>query len=534
MAWKRRLLVPTALIAAALCSCGRARATHPLELWFYDGVNLAENDAIKKIAPVWKRAAAAGYTKVMLADGKLARPGDLNDRYRDNARQLVALAASLHLEIVPIYFDVGRGNGATLAVDPNLAEAVPVRDARFTVRGGTATLTPDPPVTLAAKPDEVEFGMSLRDGIASVTDPLVRARMRWRVTVSPFRCYHLSVKLRTEKFKGQPVIRVTDSKRRLEFTSTRHQKTQDWTDQDIVFDPLGARQVEIVIGVVRRARGTAQWKDWRLEEAGPVNLVRRPGAPLVVRDERTGRVLEEGRDFDALADTLMGNSPWPGQFDDWHAPPALRTPRLADGTVLRVSWYHAAVVGKGQVAVCLSDTAVTRVLAAEAASTRALFGSRAAMLGIDEIRAIGWDAACTEKARTPARILADHLRAESDLLPGMRLYVWNDMFDPLHNAVPDYYLVNGDLTGSWDGLDSTITVVNWNGEHRAESLRFFSRRGHEQVIAAYYDGKPGDVRNDLAAAAGVPGVTGVLYATWKDRYDDLEAFAREVTAAGWR
>jgi hypothetical protein len=292
--------------------------------------------------------------------------------------------------------------------------------------------------------------------------------------------------------------------------------------------------VEIVIGVLQRAQGTAEWKDWRLEEAGPVNLIRRPGAPLTVREDGSGRELAEGRDYAPFVDSLCGNSPWKGQFDNWHTPPVLRTHGVPDGTRLRVSWYQAGVVGKGQVALCLSDPAVKQKLAAEAASTRALFAPTAALLGIDEIRVMGWDASCTATTHTPGQIVADEMRAEARMLPGMQLFVWNDMFDPQHNAVADYYLVNGDLAGSWNGLDSTITVMNWNGEHRAESLKFFAARGNAQVIAAYYDGKPEDVKNDLAAATDVPHLTGIMYTTWKDRYDDLEAFAREVTKAGWR
>ena len=35
------------------------------------------------------------------------------------------------------------------------------------------------------------------------------------------------------------------------------------------------------------------------------------------------------------------------------------------------------------------------------------------------------------------------------------------MFDPNHNAHANYYLVRGDLTGSWKGLDNDIIVVPW-------------------------------------------------------------------------
>ncbi|MFI5372724.1 MAG: hypothetical protein ACHQ52_14300, partial [Candidatus Eisenbacteria bacterium] len=504
------------LVIAASCSCGRTVPRHPLDLWFYESVNLSRDDAVAQIEPLWRRAAAAGYTHVVLGDPKLSRPADQDERYHTNAELLARLAAILHLEIVPSVFPLGRGQGAMLVIDPNLAEALPVREARFVVKSGIAAIEPDPPVTLGPKPDRVESGMRLGEGLATVNDPGGIARMTWNVKVSPFRSYHVSVKVRTMDFSGEPVLRVSGNRKRLDWTTLRTKSTQDWTAQDVVFDSFDNDEVRIVIGVLHRGHGIAQWRDWRIEECGPVNLVRRAGAPLAVRDGRSGRALEEGRDFAPLADSLLGNVPWRGQFDVWHRPPQLRTHGLPDGTTLRVSWYQAAVVSRGQVALCLSDTAVKRRLVEEAANTRALFGSHAAVIVTDEIRAIGWDAACAATGRSAGRILADHMRSDVAMLRGMDLdvYVWNDMFDPSQNAVADYYLANGDLAGSWEGLDSSVTVINWNGKHRAESLRFFARQGHRQVIAAYYDGRPAYVRQDLDAAAGVPGLTGVMYTTW--------------------
>ncbi len=43
--------------------------------------------------------------------------------------------------------------------------------------------------------------------------------------------------------------------------------------------------------------------------------------------------------------------------------------------------------------------------------------------------------------------------------PGGRIYVWSDMFDPNHNAHANYYLVRGNLTNSWQGLDSDIITL---------------------------------------------------------------------------
>ena len=108
--------------------------------------------------------------------------------------------------------------------------------------------------------------------------------------------------------------------------------------------------------------------------------------------------------------------------------------------------------------------------------------------------------------------------------------VWSDMFDPHHNAVKDYYLVNGDLKGSWLGLDPKVVIMNWNFGARDKSLAFFSGRGHPQILSGYYDAGPDQIKGWLEAARGVPGVIGVMYTTWQNNYTDLEAFAGHVTA----
>jgi hypothetical protein len=110
--------------------------------------------------------------------------------------------------------------------------------------------------------------------------------------------------------------------------------------------------------------------------------------------------------------------------------------------------------------------------------------------------------------------------------------VWSDMFDPHHNAVASYYLVNGSLFGSWTGLDSKVIVLNWNEGKRRESVPWFAGRGHRQVIAGYYDGRPDGIRAWLADDGSVRGLEGAMYTTWEPRYDDLEAFAQAAWGAG--
>ena len=124
-------------------------------------------------------------------------------------------------------------------------------------------------------------------------------------------------------------------------------------------------------------------------------------------------------------------------------------------------------------------------------------------------------------------MLAENVRQCRELLKGQRAYVWNDMFDPFHNAVEGpYYLVNGPWTGSWEGLAKDVVIVNWNYGKRDQSLKFFADRGHKQVIAGYYDGGQ-DTRKWLESADKVLGVVGIMYTTWRHDYSQMEAFAKE-------
>src|SRR4051794_502193 len=307
--------------------------------------------------------------------------------------------------------------------------------------------------------------------------------------------------------------------RPLQFQSLDIKPTQDWTEHHIVFDTLDHDAITLYFGIWGAGKGTLQWRDWRIEEVGLVNVLRRPGTPCVVRG------YEEGKDYERIQDTNLGNKPWPGEYTAWHEPPAIKTKIIPDGAKLRVSWYYPPIIGDGQVTICPSEPATMELLSDQAKRVKAAFGAAGYMMSHDEIRCWNWDDACQSQHETAGQLLADNARACATLLGDADVYVWSDMFDPTHNAHGDYYLVNGDFAGSWEGLDPKITIVNWNFGKRDASLKFFAARRHKQIIAGYYDGNVERIRDWLAAAAKVPNVVGVMYTTWQHKYDDLEAFA---------
>jgi len=515
-----------AVLAVLACSpragapqAGAPQANARRELWFYQSANLADDRTVDAAVAIWRRAAAAGYQRVVLADARFARLAEQGPAYFAHVARLRALADSLRLEIVPGVCTVGRENNALLEVDPNLAEALPVRNALFEVTGGIARLVPDPPVALGAHPNALRAPARL-DGDALVlpcADPGEQAL--FEIDVSPWRCYHVSADVAGEGFRGEARLRVTGDGRELAFAAIAAPRSADFERRDVVFNSQACRHVTLAFSHSRDARGALRWRNWRIEEAGPVNLVRRPGLAFRFAG------LEEGRDFEPVRDSLMGRSPYRGQFDVWHEPPVIHVHR-PDGTRLRADWHEAAVILRGQVACCLSDTTVLRLERDEIARVRAMFGARTLLLMHDEVRALGGDSTCLATGHTPGRILADHVRALRAAAGDAHICVWNDMFDPFHNAVPNYYLVQGDLAGSWDGLDRNVTVINWNSEHTAASLGFFAGKGMAQVWGGYYDGPPDGIREVLPLLDRTPNVVAILYATWQNRYDDLEAFAR--------
>ena len=210
--------------------------------------------------------------------------------------------------------------------------------------------------------------------------------------------------------------------------------------------------------------------------------------------------LVEGTDFEPVADPHLGNNPYAGEYDLFHAPPTIHT-KLPDGTRLRVSYYHPMIIYGGSVMIALSESKTMELLRDQARRMNAAFGAKAYFMEHDEIRIFNWDAASERRHLDAGPLLAANAKAcikiLRDVNPDGDIYVWSDMFDPNHNAVKDYYLVHGSLVGSWEGLDSKIIIADWNFGHRDASLKWFADRGNRLLIAGYYDAQLSDLARGL-------------------------------------
>lgn len=542
-----RHLVVCLLLCWIVAGCPSFAKTPPAspELWLYYSTNLQVDDNLKELEPVFRRAAAAGYSKVFLNDSKFGHLDNQPKRYFENVEKVRKLAAELGLEIVPGIFPVGYSN-SILFNDPSLVESLRARDEKFVIRNGEARPVTGPETRFPAFHDRTQWDIcdptvEFEEGDAHVSHAVGKnARVAKLLQVEPFHQYHVSVLVKTKGYTAKPILIQAigkDGELELNFTYLPVKPAQDWTLCHMVFNSLENTEVMISLRAgYEGSPGELWWRDPKIEVAGFLNLVRRDSEPLVIKTE-DGRELHEGTDFEAIRDPKMGNEPWAGEYGVWHEPPVLKTANLPDGTRIRASFSHAITIHSGQAMICPSESKTVDLLREQARRIDGMFHAEAYFMNHDEIRVLGRDEACEARNLDAGGLLADNVRACQKILhetsPVAKIYVWSDMFDPHANARDHYYLVKGDLRGSWEGLDPSVIIANWNSGKPADSLAWFADRGHRQILAGYYDEPPEKILEWLKVAGGIRGIDGVMYTTWENNYADVERFA-QIVKKGWK
>src|SRR5262245_46234941 len=82
-------------VALLILFTSTIHAESPLQLWLYCPTNLQVDQNVTQLDQLWRRAAKAGYSHVLLADSKLARLGDLGDsqqQYFKNVKRIRQIA----------------------------------------------------------------------------------------------------------------------------------------------------------------------------------------------------------------------------------------------------------------------------------------------------------------------------------------------------------------------------------------------------------------------------------------------------------
>ncbi len=455
------------------------------------------------------------------------------------------------LELIPSVFSAGYAGGA-LAHNRNLAEGLPVIDAPMVVHGGEARLGESQPVQFVNGGFEEYSGNHLKGysfhdqpGEISFVDTATRhsgqaslrlehftanqyghGRVMQEVKVQPHRCYRLTLWVKTEGLQPANAFRVLvlGGDRELAPREFHVPSTTDWRKITMLFNSLTFDKLSLYAGMWGGEAGKLWLDDWSVEEVGPVNVLHRPGTPVTVRNEDGSVTYAEGKDYATLEDPNL--QLW---RDDKDALPLKILPggRIHEGDHLRVTWYHSMILNDSQVGACMAEPELYQIFDHEAKLLAEKLQPRSVLLNMDEIRMGGTCKAC--QGRNMGELLGECITKEAAILrtyiPSAEIYIWSDMLDPNHNAHGNYYLVDGDYTGSWEHVPKNLIMAVWGGEPQEKSLRFFADHGFRTLVACYYDADDlKDVKGWLDAAQGIRKVRGFMYTPWQKKYSLLADF----------
>ena len=475
-------------------------------------------------------------------------------------QQLVAYARAQGMQTMGTSSPYGSSDDA-LINNPNWAEGEHITGSQFTVNASKTSLVPVNSFGGLVNPgfesgltgwfgfNDPNMGIDntvAHTGSASgyVTNASGDARFEQTISLIPWRQYHGRIWIKTSGFSGFSQVEIWDpaTNTALFNTPVQQASTQDWTELDFTFNSRGISQPLFLFGVWGGSSGTIWFDDAFVEETSLVYVLRRPGTPLAVYNPASpGTVYQEGTDFNAIADPQLASG---GGFNGfYHTPGNVTLPSttsLQPGQTVAIDYYavQPVLASGGDVGMCLTEPATLDWLQQNAQAIIGNFpSSMSYLLSYDEMRHMDSCAVCKAKNLTPGQLLASHVTSTYNLYhslaPSAAFYIWGDMFDPYQNAVNNYYFVEGDIAGSWTGVPSGVTIMNWNLGNLTNSLTWFSGLNsqqpvhYSQVIAGYYDSGDGTgaATQELAQASGIPGVTGLMYTTWAGDYSQLQPFA---------
>jgi hypothetical protein len=538
----------TAMTAVML---GQSPGFH--DRWVYVSTDLDGDQELERVEGIARTASEHGINGILLSAGfdamDLKSPEALT-----RFTHLKQTCDHLGVEIIPTGFGVGYGGGI-LSHDKNLAAGLPVRGARFVAGEHEADFLADPAVKLTNGGFEEHTeslpagftGHGARAAIDTTVSHSGQASVRFEdftgsegevylaqpLRVHPYRCYRLRAWVKTEGAGPRMAIHllaVAPDGRDLSYMEPPLTETSDWHEITWGFNSWYADHVEFRVGVSDGKRGKVWVDDVAVEEVGLTNVLRRPGTPVKVQNEKTGTVYAEGRDFAAIADPQLDFS-W-----DHEGPAIALLPgsRIRAGDRLRVDYYHGTTIYRDQTTIDMSEPAVYEIWQRQIPLIEKYIAPKKYFLSMDEVRVGGFCEACQHRHLSMAQILGDCVTRQYKMIraanPQAEVYVWSDMFDPNHNAKEKYYLIDGSFHGTWNYIPKDLVIACWDYDIRDKSLEFFSKLGYRTLGAGYYDAD--DLENPkgwIESLNRTQGAVGIMYTTWENKYQLLPGFGDLVS-----
>jgi len=531
---------------------------------------LAQPTELIRLLSVMRRASAAGYNGIVLEelapvylflDSQSPVLLEHYSKIRQWAKILgLSLIPGSFFQYDPALKDSALGEGLPVKETPFVAQqgfALPVSDPALHLENGDFEHWKEnvPTSWLVNQPGKIIFYDTKQHhgGTASlcikdpgVGDPIEGMGCATQtVNVVPFRAYEVSTWIKTDHFSFPEnvviVVRGENHQQELYVTLLNVASTQDWTYYSVTFNSLSNSKVILYLGTwAKTGRGRIWFDDAEMHEVGLHNMIRSPSLPVQVKSNPEIDSYKEGIDYIVQDDRLLIPT----------------GSKIRDGQPLRVSWYlRGDTAGTTPASACRPE--FFSAFVQEAKNIEKLFGKpKGYLVNFDEWRVANWDPACHGKSASSyfAEAMRGTERRLKEVNPQAEVYVWSDMFDPYHNAQNTYFMVNGSLIDTWKGLSRDTLIMNWNSQTQLDSstkkslmwnsLRFFAKQNHRQIIAGYYDSIDNvrtwlDTLDSLEKTEDLHGIEGFMYTTWENdpkggsgRYDDLELVAAEIKHRG--
>ena len=357
-----------------------------------------------------------------------------------------------------------------------------------------------------------------------------------------------------------PVIGLVASKGISNVTSTTGTAsaplTSDWQQVHLTLNTQHRAKIQVYLSPNMTA-GTMWMSEFTVEPAGIMNVLRRDNTPFIMTSEDGLTTYTEGIDYTDAEDLNSRGGDFDGAVDyyikklnsgrsQWHDVSTMKTVgvALSPGDVVLCSYYHIGFY-RGRWAVCMTDPQyLDRLEIIANFYVKNLDGVDGYYFSHDEIRLSGCDPSCQgygDKGQHLAYNINFCYNLMTTIDPGKPLFVWNDMFDPYHNAnwYPRYQ--NGTPHYlSWKGLDVSIIISNWNFrttlvdkdyvpspggvEIYKRSLDFFYSLGNKQILAGFYD--TSDISSQIPWFQYAKDLRyiGTMYTTWTEDLSQLQEY----------
>ncbi len=530
--------------------------------WFYVSRSLNNEQDVKDIIELVAVAEKAKLNGMLLACG-VENYVLWKDARKENLAKVRTVCDQAGIEIIPILWSVGYGT--MLSRNRNLVEGLLCKDVPYESLGEVAMYKPVAPVEIKNGDFEQDLagkdkipGWSWTDKFGSISfldtevkksgaaslrlepsaqDKHGHARASQQIPFKPYRQYRLSCWVKTENLEPVNAFKVQIYRKEggaLSAISPHLQPTQDWQYVSLLFNCSAENGGVLYLGLWGGKSGKLWLDEVKVEELGVLNALRRPGTPFIVRNAETEVVYVEGQDYQ----TVPGSKNFAVQPAEISL--ALKLPAgtsIKKGDKLLIDYYNPCRAGNSQFTVCMSEPELYELFRQSAPGVMQALQPKKWFLSMDEIRAGGTCVACMARNTDMAHILADCIQQQraiiKDVCPEAEIYIWSDMLDPNHNAHDNYYACKGTYAGVWELIPKDLVISCWHGGKRNECMSFFSTRGFRTQAAAYYDADTLDGSRDwLTTCNQTVNCTGIMYTSWRNKYELLAAFGEMVYKEG--